>query len=252
MIRPPDANRRARIVRLACRDPIARSRPISSQTLDLIVLAAAVLALAAGLLTVLVDWRRRVNLWKQAPERLADSPREHGDAYMLVLALAVVVALGGAWRWQAGWTPLSTAFATYATLLVAHRAGWRAADVLGLLLGALTWVTIAGAWLPRTPANLWIGLALAGVHQVWLARFWVQQLDDGRPWTTTGRMIPIARGVSAALLPLQLGAIAYSLIATRESPLWAILIAAVLSGLHVQLFVSDLRDQRSATPVVRA
>lgn len=215
-------------------------------------LAMGALALSVGLGTVLSDWRRRVDLWKRAPERLAEPPREHADAYALVLALAFVAGIGGVWRWQSAWTPLSSAFATYAALLVAHRAGWRAADVLGLLLGVLTWVAIAVAWLPTTPASLWLGLAIAGAHQIWLARFWSQQLDAGRAWTTTGRLIPVARGVSATLLPLQLGAIAYGLIATRDAPLWAVVLAAVATAVHVQLFVSDIREQPPRASSARA
>jgi len=66
-----------------------------------------------------------------------------------------------------------------------------------LLLTGLVVVYGAGRWLPGGSASVTLGVALAALWMIWLARFWQQQLHDGRSWTTAGRLIPSARRLSA-------------------------------------------------------
>ena len=52
------------------------------------------------------------------------------------------------------------------------------------------------AWFGATTIGPLIGWILAAGWMLWLAKFWDQQLDDGRAWTTTGALIPMARGAA--------------------------------------------------------
>ncbi len=62
--------------------------------------------------------------------------------------------------------------------------------------------------LPAVHTGVVVGLAGASLLWFWLAGLWRQQLRDGRAWTTTGRLIPLAErvGFMAASLAVLVGA----------------------------------------------
>lgn len=129
-----------------------------------------------------------------------------------------------------------------ASLWLAHRL-WNAnfADV-GMALVTLAVVGLVVACVPdsvggvelATRMPLLLGAALLGLSVMvfiwhWLPNVWDQQLDQDRPWTTTGRMIPVARrfglivGAFAVLVSMQL-AVWPRLSSTRDDtlPRWAL------------------------------
>ncbi len=168
------------------------------------LLAAGLAALLLALATVLCDWRRRVRIWHATPERLAEQPPDRRRVFGLVVAATIGVGLAGLFVPNATLTPIGVLLAAYACLVAGHcrRSNLIGGVGLGLVAEALTLMAVA--WLPESPARGPLGLALAGLLMLWLARFWSQQLNDGRPWTTAGRLIPVARRVSVALVGVQI------------------------------------------------
>jgi len=78
------------------------------------------------------------------------------------------------------------------------------------LLGVAIPEHVAAPWFANVFARLVIGLAIATVFWHWLASVWDQQLDNGRAWTTTGRLIRIVQrvgflcGAAGVLVAMQL------------------------------------------------
>ncbi len=163
------------------------------------LLALGSLALVSVLLTILADWRRRCRIWLAEPHRLIEPPPGHTWLAAWVVSAGVVVGLAAVRLCDASVTPLAVVFAALAVLVTGHWRGSAALGELGLILVCESIVTGVLAWLPTAPAGGLLGMAVAGGYMLWLARFWNQQLQDGRPWTTAGRLIPIARRLSYAV-----------------------------------------------------
>ncbi len=144
--------------------------------------------------------QRRVRAW---PDALAHLTRESSiwpGFYYSVGIIAVAILLLGCMHIVSPWTPPACLIAGIAILtMVTRRWEEGLADVaLGLI--TLSIVSLPMAWLPvplrpmpQYFAELFnraiFGLAVMTAVWHWLAGVWEQQLDDGQPWTTTGRLI---------------------------------------------------------------
>ncbi len=178
---------------------VPRTALVARETMiSLAMLVAGATALVVVIATLLADWRRRVHIWQTEPERLIEPPPAHRGLYGTVVLICGAVGAGGVLVPGAVLTPLAVVLAAFACLTVGHRRRSNGLGEMGLALVAVSIVTAALAWLPASPVNGLLGLTAAGLLLLWLARFWHQQLDGGRPWTTAGRLIPTARSLSYA------------------------------------------------------
>ena len=172
-------------------------------TLAMVVVAAA--ALLAVLAIVLAHWGYRRRVWIEDPQRLMDPPARHIGLHRLVIAGCGLVGLGSVLLPTAGLTPLALVLSALACLTVSHRRRSDGMGELGIVLLGLGIVTAGSAWVLPGWGGALLGCGLAGVYLLWLARFWEQQLLEGRPWTTAGRLIPIARRLGCAAAPACFG-----------------------------------------------
>ncbi len=171
----------------------------------------SVLALVAGVAALAwaqgaVYHRRRRRSWPDGLAVLtADLPRWPGlrPAAGVIGLLALVLAFCTA----GSFPPILATFVAAVTCLgLAHRRWSTVLAVLGLLLlttAAFLVLPAVLAWrigqFPQgTAAAGLVGLAFATWLWQWLAVVWRQQLDNGRAWTTAGRLIPAARAVGGA------------------------------------------------------
>jgi hypothetical protein len=151
-----------------------------------------------------LDRRRHRLAWPDHLEWLVDRP----DPWPGFRPSAAAVALGllplGAYHADSFLCAPLAALSGAASLWLAHRL-WNPnfADV-GMALITLAVVSFPVACIPAsvggptldTRLPLLLGAVLLGLSVMtflwqWLPRVWDQQLEDGRAWTTTGRMIPI-------------------------------------------------------------
>jgi len=143
--------------------------------------------------TVLAHWRRRVAAADEDPDLLLEARPRWRRSYAVVVALSCLVGAGGI-AYAGVWvTPVALALAALAVLSVGPLWRTNGLGALGLLLTAETTAVVPSAWLSGHPVVPLTGVALGGAYMLWLARFWQQQLADGRPWTTAGRLVPAAR-----------------------------------------------------------
>lgn len=173
-------------------------------------LLLSALALAAVVGDGLRRWRRRRAVWLTQPERLTDeaaAPREFAVSTTLTGLLGGLLASPAPPTWLSA---LTLFIAGLAVLNVFHRYALPIAAPIGLALaggatahacGAIVcgWTQLDDSAVPRISGV--VGLSVASLHLSWLAGFWRQQLRDGTPWTTAGRLIPAAQqlsGVAAA------------------------------------------------------
>ena len=210
----------------------------------LLLSGAASLALAVGAL--LVDWRNRVQIWRTDPAGLAAPLPTHRRYYAVVLLLCGLTGVGAVGAPDAALTPLAVILAAYAALTVGHRRCSTPIGRFGLVLVGWAIITAALAWLPAWLANGSLGAALAGLLLIWLARFWQQQLNAGRPWTTTGRLIPAARQLSWFAVFVEI-----MLLPPRGRPgvyeSWPSLLTYGFMLLHWWALLKDARKQRTRT-----
>ena len=206
------------------------------------LLLAGGVSLAVAIATILADWRLRTHLSRTAPEGLAAPPPKHRHASTLVVVLGVLVGVGGLLRSDAVTTPVAVGLAAIAVSAVGHRRRSNALGELGVALTAATAYTVPGAGLPRSAANGLFGCALAGVWMLWLARFWHQQLNQEKPWTTAGRLIPLARQLSHTLAGAEvlMAGLLIVLPATPRDPHpWLALVTLLFMLLHWTMLVRD-------------
>jgi len=196
--------------------------------------AVGLLCLASVITVVIEDWRHRRRQWLERPEGVAIPLTPPKWLLAGVVGISMCVGVGGLLCLERGMTPIALWLSALACFVAGHVITCTISGEIGLVLTAEGIVAASMAWLtPSWPGAL-IGLALAGGFLVWLARFWGQQLDDERAWTTAGRLIPITRrlGYTASL-----GAVAAAIGAWVMWPLapayptWSIgLIALLLLG----------------------
>ncbi len=182
-----------------------------------------------------------------------DPPATHPLVHALVLIVVLGVATGATLAPAATLSPLALLLAAYAALAVGHRRPWPAARWLGLALVGGTIVSAALAWTTPRGANLSAGLAVAGVFMQWQARFWSQQLDGGRAWTTTGRLVPVARALAALLILAQLAALALGTAGRLPAHgAWVGLLGAAALLLHAMMLTRDAAERRSDGDILLA
>jgi hypothetical protein len=169
------------------------------------VLALAALVALQGMLRR----RRRAGAW---PDRLEDLHTEYAPWWLLRVAgaatgLAVLwfgIADLGAWKTAVGASVMGGAM-----MVLVHRRWDRALAYLGLALitlavcAAITYLVALFIGEAECASRQWgcvlYGLATMTFLWLWLGRFWSQQLSEGSPWTTAGRMVvPAARAGAAS------------------------------------------------------
>lgn len=208
--------------------------------------------------------RRRKRAWPDRLDHLTQSfPTWPGFRESAVMVLVAVLLLG---------SYASTSWATVVTSLVAMLTTYALLDRqwdsnLARLAVALTTLLIVSfslaAFGPGSDRELtetlpvFFNLALFGFgymtfHWHWLARVWDQQLLDGKAWTTSGRMIPIAHragffcGVLGLLAAVQMSLWPVSMMAhSRDDSLgrWVTGLAGLV-GLTAALTAAAMMTQK--------
>ena len=195
--------------------PASPQRPTPSAGIDasLIWLVGSAIALCAlAIAEGYVHRRRRFRLLRTCPgQLLAEAPQWPGVSPSGAATGIAIVLLScwqfvtpaqvdtGAYRWQALITSIAAIGASAATFTFVHRRWSRGvADVAaGLLTVGIA--ALALCFIPSEPAELTArfpivfntlitALAIMTLFWNWIHRVWTQQLDDGRPWTTAGRL----------------------------------------------------------------
>lgn len=163
--------------------------------------------------------RRRIRAW---PNRMSDFtlPYPMWPGFRYSAGVVAILLIADACM-NLGWWPTvacCTAAAAAMFYLVYRRWNENLADAAA---GLIT-VAVTSAFVVISPSRsdeltdvypirfnyAMIGMSIMTAFWFWIARFWSQQLHDGRPWTTAGRMIPIARrfGIIVAGLALVVSA----------------------------------------------
>lgn len=220
-----------------------------------VILLAAAVSLAIVLGGVLLDWRRRARVPMAEPQLLLQPPARHRRAYALALVLCVGVGAGAVLVGSSLLTPLALGLAALAVLGVGHRWRSNAIGELGLVLMAGVVVSAGAAWLPGGVAGEVLGWTLASLWLQWLARFWHQQLDEGRPWTSAGRLIPLARRLSyVAAAGAFVWVVSWVVPGLRGTLAggWAAIPCALLLLLLASMLVRDARRQGSGVAALGA
>ncbi len=140
-------------------------------------------------------WRQRISMWHAAPERLVERPQWPPLLHAAVLTGGVII---GFWLLLTPpdlWLVGTTVVGSIAVLIVGQLYCCDRAGTLGLALLGGAVIAASAWWSDGQLSGLQLGWVLAAGYLLWLARFWHQQLCDGRPWTTAGRMIPAARAL---------------------------------------------------------
>lgn len=159
-------------------------------------LAAALAALTAMICHGLAHWRFRLSVWHSDPARLTETISRPTALVAGVVVAAVGAGLVAVLEPGSRLAAPTLAFGALACFNVFHRVGGGPVGDVGMILLCSAVVTLATGWLPEAKGLIWsyalIGVATAGLYARWLGHFWKQQLLDGRPWTSTGRLIPAA------------------------------------------------------------
>lgn len=158
--------------------------------------AAGPAILTVAFLELFLRWRARRKAWFDEPERLLQQRGVPGGYFALVWGLALLSGANALRPVPDLTDVLWTSLGAIGLLTFGHLGRSPATGEAGLALAAaaLAAFVVCFGFAPALPA----GIALAGLWMMWLARFWNQQLRDGTPWTTAGRLIPAARKVGAA------------------------------------------------------
>jgi hypothetical protein len=203
----------------------------------------------------LAHWRVRSRHGLEEPERLSAPIGRPRARFAAAFAVSIIVGMLFTFMVRSPLAPLACAAAALSCFTVAHRRGPRAAGDAGMLLTLLTVTTIVTSWLSmgggvaarpdQTILLAGAGVALGGLHALWLARFWRQQLHDGVAWTTAGRLIPTARRIAQAASVGSAILIGASLLLARPGFSWTALAAGLLVML---LALRLLRDTATHGP----
>ena len=200
--------------------------------------AAALLGLLADLI---IRWDKRRRAWERepwhAPGPIAPPKRLYAGLVAVALLAAVLAAIG---RIDA----LAVAAAFFAALVcyvAGHVCGWRHAGVLGLILSGETIVLLTTAIIGADASGLAFGSILAAGWLLWIARFWEQQLLDGRPWTTAGRLIAPARTLARLATLLVAAAAGWAYVCGVPPTLPESISLTLLLALLARIFLRDAR-----------
>ncbi len=163
---------------------------------------------ATLLMTVLAGWmtqRRRARAWPDNLEHLTEPATPWPGFHSSAAIVGVAVLCLGCVHVIVPWTPVAAAMAGGSLLALAHRR-WNevlADAAFGLITLAVVSACMFGmswpVWTTTGYASIFnravLGFAVMTIFWHWLAAVWEQQLDEGRPWTTAGRLIRVARRV---------------------------------------------------------
>ena len=152
-----------------------------------------VLCLASVLVTVLDDWRQRRRMWLREPHVPPPPLAPPRWLFCGIVAVCLCVGAGGFVFYTHPATAFALWFSAIACFVVGHVLRHDRCGEIGLILTGDGIVTAATAWSSDVLSGSVIGFVIAGGYLIWLARFWNQQLDAGKAWTTAGRLIPSAR-----------------------------------------------------------
>lgn len=207
---------------------------------------AAALALLVVVGKVVLRWWRRRHQWLEDPQRVARAPLASDRLFTLLVGVSLLVGIGGVLLREAALAPSAVLLAAATCLTIGHLRGWLLAGEVGLILVGESIVVGSLAWLRPGWAGALFGLGLAGIYLLWLARFWDQQLEDGVPWTTAGRLIPSARRLAYAA---GAGAVAATVGGfgsgdSQVQPGWLAAITAVVLLGSMVLLVRDAYEHR--------
>lgn len=148
--------------------------------------------------------RRRARAWPYHLERLLETPRGWPGLDESAAIMGLAVLLLSIIHIVSAWSALSVLVAGIAILALAGRR-WNAnLGDLGLGLFSVGIVSLPLQWplgedltsnqrFAEIFNRALLGLAFATFFWHWLARFWDQQLDHGRAWTTAGRLLACAQ-----------------------------------------------------------
>ncbi len=210
--------------------PAGASEVLLRRADPLLLLVAASCALATALFTVLDGRIHHYGRWRAAlspesgpaPDAVAPGlPASLGAVAILVVMISCYHILVPAFdspmgfRWTNAAMFVITLVSGCSLLYLSARRWNRNLSDIGMVLVSLALASAAVAVAPNRAA-LWadrypgifnavlVGLAMAAWLWTWLAGVWKQQLEDGRAWTTAGRMIPYAERVSFMIAALAL------------------------------------------------
>lgn len=170
------------------------------------ILSSAVTLCVFTFVAGLEAYRRRIAAWPDNLTHLTNHLEAWpGFAYSAGLVGAMILVLGCLLVTQPI-TGLSMFLAGGSMLALAGRRWNENFADIGLALITLGVVSLTMFGLPSLPnttgsyytaifGRIIIGLAIMTWFWHWLARVWEQQLDNGQPWTTAGRLIRVARRV---------------------------------------------------------
>ncbi len=219
--------------------------PAQGRAASLVSRAAAiavVLGLVAALLPILAHWRYRRRVWHSEPERLLDEPRPLTALWSILAFVSTAMGVLVLFAPPTSLGPVTVGLAALTASIAGHQRGSQPAGELGLALAGAAVVVAARSWLSDFGYNALLGITLASGWMLWLARFWDQQLHDGRAWTTAGRLIPAARRLGQAGA-LGCVAVAVGSYGAEAPSLWGTLLTiAALSGLAALLLRGAMTD----------
>lgn len=159
----------------------------------IVALGAAASALIVALAELILRWDRRRRAWERDPSRPAAAIPPPKPLYAALLAAALAAAALAATGPVTVVSVLASFIAALVCFIAGHVCGWKQAGVLGLIVTAGTIVLAAAAVAGAEACGFALGWVIASGWLLWIARFWEQQLLDGRPWTTAGTLIGPAR-----------------------------------------------------------
>ncbi len=151
--------------------------------------------------TGLAHRRRRLRAWPDALHVLAEPPRDGPALRYGIGVLSAVILLAGCAQIVLPWTAPAAILAGTSALVLARREWNESLADVGLALITLGVTSLVVICFPALPtwwtALAWaevfnrilLGLAVMAGLWYWLTGVWRQQLDNGRAWTTTGRLI---------------------------------------------------------------
>lgn len=148
--------------------------------------------------------RRRTAGW---PNRMIDftKPYPMWPGFRYSAGVVAIILIADACMNLSGWPTVACCVAASAAVFYLVYRRWN--ENLADAAAGLVTVAVTSAFVTLSPSRsqeltdvypvrfnyALIGMTLMTGVWFWIARFWSQQLHDGRSWTTAGRMIPIAQ-----------------------------------------------------------
>jgi hypothetical protein len=211
------------------------------------------LCLASVLAVVLDDWRQRRRAWLRAPHLPpAVLPPPHW-LFAGVTGMCLCVGLGGVIYCHLPATAWGVWLAAIACFVIGHVLKCERSGEFGLILTVEGIITAGMGWGLDLETGVLMGFAVGGGFLVWQARFWNQQLDEGRAWTTAGRLAPISRRLGYFVI---MGAIPVLLLTVSgrvgQPGLYSSIVTILILVAAIRLLIRDGKDYRQAAAFAAA